>query len=97
MRRWAPKYEALKAAYTETKLSKSKRQARHFRCAECEGEFTQKDVQVDHKEPIGSCDTWDEFIDRLFCEAKNLQVLCKPCHKIKTKKERLENQKDAGN
>ena len=92
MRRWAPKHEALKNAYTTTKLSKSKRQAKHYRCASCEEEFTSTNVQVDHREPIGKCKTWDEFIERLFCEVENLQVLCKPCHKEKTKKERLENQ-----
>lgn len=30
---------------------------------------------------------WNVYIDALFCEVKNLQVLCKPCHKIKTLKE----------
>jgi 5-methylcytosine-specific restriction endonuclease McrA len=62
--------------------------AKHYKCASCEKEFTSTNVQVDHIEAIGSCSTWDEFIDRLFCEKENLQVLCKPCHKIKTKKEK---------
>lgn len=90
-RRWAPKYDALKRAYTETKLSKSKRQAKHYRCASCQNEFTSKDVQVDHIVAMGHCDTWDEFIEGLFCEADNLQILCKPCHLIKSKKEKVEN------
>ena len=45
---------------------------------------------MDHVVPIGTEKTWDEFIDGLFCEGSNLQVLCVPCHKIKTLKERNE-------
>lgn len=89
MRRWPPKFEALKLAFAGTKVNpKTKRKAKHFTCAECEKEFVQANVQVDHKVPIGSCKTWDEFIEKLFCETDNLQVLCKPCHKKKTKEER---------
>ena len=92
MRRWPPKYEALAAAKTEKKINhKSKRLAQHYQCALCKEEFTQKDVQVDHKKPVvpkTGFTTWDTYIKRLFCDVKNLQVLCKPCHKIKTKEER---------
>lgn len=62
--------------------------AQHYRCAACKEEFTQKDVEVDHTIPIGKDKTWDEFIDGLFCEQENLQVLCKPCHKVKSLKEK---------
>jgi 5-methylcytosine-specific restriction endonuclease McrA len=88
MRRWPPKWDALKEACTGAKVNKkTKRLGRHYECAVCGGEFPQAGVQVDHKVPIGSCKTWDEFIQKLFCEKDNLQVLCKPCHKKKTKKE----------
>lgn len=65
--------------------------AQHYHCAGCGGEFTSKDVQVDHKKPVvdpkqGFKD-WDLFINNLFCESDNLQVLCTDCHKKKTKKE----------
>jgi hypothetical protein len=36
---------------------------------------------------------WDVYIDRMFCEIENLQVLCKPCHKIKTDQEKLERKR----
>lgn len=87
-RRWPPKYLALKDAYTSTKINrKSGRKARHFACACCKGSFPAKEVQVDHIEPIGKDLDWNTFIERLFCEKENLQVLCKPCHKEKTKRE----------
>lgn len=28
--------------------------------------------------------SWDEFINRLFCEQSGFQLLCSDCHKIKT-------------
>lgn len=88
-RRWGPKYQTLNAAKTEKKTNvKSGRLAQHFLCATCNKEFVAKDVQVDHIIPIGTEKTWDQFIDGLFCEEDNLQVLCIPCHKIKTKAEK---------
>lgn len=92
-RKWPPKFAVLKSAATERKTNpKSGKLAMHYRCAACDIDFPAKDVQVDHIKPIVSVSTgfktWDDFIDKLFCEAKNLQVLCKPCHKTKTGKER---------
>jgi 5-methylcytosine-specific restriction endonuclease McrA len=88
-RRWGPKYSVLNAAKTEKRINpKSGRVAQHFLCAICGGEFTATNVQVDHIRPIGFDKTWDEFIDGLFCEADNLQVLCTGCHSEKTKSER---------
>jgi 5-methylcytosine-specific restriction endonuclease McrA len=92
-RRWPPKYETLNEAKTEKKINpKTGRLAQHFSCKECKTDFPQKEVAVDHKKPIvdpkvGFVD-WDTFIERLFCEKKNLQVLCKSCHGEKTKKEK---------
>ena len=88
-RRWGPKYQTLNEAKTEKKVnSTTGRVAQHFLCAECQKDYPQKQVEVDHIVPIGTEKTWDEFINGLFCEADNLQVLCKPCHKIKTLKEK---------
>lgn len=93
MRRWPPKWEALADAYVGKKVnSKTKRASKHYKCAGCGEGFPQAQVEVDHKEPVVDPKTgfisWDIFISRLFCEKENLQVLCKDCHKIKTKKER---------
>ena len=92
-RRWPPKYNTLNAAKTEKKINeKTGRMAQHYRCAMCQQEFTNKDVQVDHIKPVvdpkKGFKNWDVFINNLFCDADNLQVLCIPCHKIKTKKEK---------
>lgn len=94
-RRWPPKFDTLKDAYTGRKVNpKTGREAKHYRCALCDGEFVQSQVQVDHKVPIRDWSDWSKAIEALFCEASNLQVLCKPCHKEKTKKERSENKQD---
>lgn len=91
-RRWPPRYETLNAAKTSKKINKkTKRLAQHYLCAICEDEFPATQVQVDHIKPVvdpkkGFKD-WNTFIKRLFCPADNLQVVCKPCHKVKTKEE----------
>jgi 5-methylcytosine-specific restriction endonuclease McrA len=91
MRRWPPKWEALKEAALGRKVNKkTNKLAMHYKCAACEGEFTSTNVEVDHIEPVVAStgfESWDVYIDRLFCEKENLQVLCKPCHKAKTKEE----------
>jgi len=88
-RRWQPKWECLNEAKTEKKVNpKTGRIAQHYQCTSCGDEFTAKDVQVDHLVPIGKNRSWDEFVNLLFCEKDNLQVLCKGCHAIKTKEER---------
>ena len=87
-RRWPPKYTTLKSAYVERRRNKTtNRLANHYGCAKCKGTFPQREVQVDHITPIGKGLTWNRFIEALFCEAENLQVLCKVCHKEKTKNE----------
>lgn len=91
-RRWPPKYETLNDAFTETKINKNTgRLAKHYKCNKCKKEFTSSNVEVDHIKPVSSLTgftTWDDYIKALFCSKENLQVLCKPCHKEKTKKER---------
>jgi 5-methylcytosine-specific restriction endonuclease McrA len=92
-RRWAPKYETLNDAKTEKKVNtKTGRVAQHFQCNGCGKEFTAKDMEVDHikpvVDPVKGFTSWDDFIDKLFCEKKNLQALCKSCHKTKTIKEK---------
>lgn len=92
-RKWPPKYQCLNDAKTEKKVNtKTGRVAQHFKCATCSFDFPAKNVQVDHIEAIGVERTWDEFIQGLFCEQDNLQVLCVPCHKEKTKQEKVKKQ-----
>jgi hypothetical protein len=65
--------------------------------------YTMKNVEmcsicVDHIDPVVDpkegfiC--WDTYINRLYCDESNLQVLClNPCHKEKSKRERLIREK----
>lgn len=86
--KWPPRLEVLKEARTEKKTNpKTGRLAQHYECAICLGEFTLPNMNVDHIDPVGTCKTWDTYIKRLFCEKDNLQTICKPCHKEKTRKE----------
>jgi hypothetical protein len=52
---------------------------------------------VDHISPVVDPKkgfvSWDVYITRMFCEIDGLQVMCKPCHKIKTAEEKLERKK----
>ena len=92
-RRWPAKYETLNNAKTEKRENiKTGRVAQHYQCNVCGLEFTNTNMEVDHIEPIvnpkvGFVD-WNTFVTRLFCDADNLQAICKPCHKIKSKKEK---------
>jgi 5-methylcytosine-specific restriction endonuclease McrA len=97
-RRWPPKFKALKEAFVGRKTNKKTgKLAMHYKCAKCKKHFVATDVQVDHVLPVVDPKVgfigWDSFIDRIFCEIENLQVLCKPCHKVKTEEEKAERKK----
>lgn len=51
-----------------------------------------KNVAVDHIVPVVDVEegftTWDNYIERMFCEEDNLQLICSICHDKKTKAER---------
>lgn len=71
-----------------------------FICAIC-GTVGLKSTQiaVDHIMPVinptaGFVD-FNEYLDRLFCEESNFQVLCTTCHTIKTNAENEIRREDA--
>lgn len=69
----------------------NKRQKFEYQCNQCKGWFPEKQINVDHIEPAGSLNCAADlpgFVERLFCEQDNLQVLCEACHDIKTKNEK---------
>ena len=103
--RWPPKHHVLKAARVGRGL---------YKCSVCEtvgppklspekGKTRKRNnAVVDHIHPVVPVDTgfttWDSFINNLFCEAHNLQVLCYECNKKKGAEERehrKENKKHA--
>lgn len=62
-------------------------------CAHCKHEVRNKDMHMDHIEPVINPKTgfvdWNTFIDRLFCDIDGWQVLHKSCHSEKTIKENI--------
>ena len=99
--RWPGKYSAIKAAYVKTGINPATgRMCKLHKCQQCGNLFPQSGVAVDHIEPVVPiCGfdekgflgyDWDELIRRLFCEVDGLQVLCTPCHKLKSSDERAE-------
>ena len=86
LRRIAYKWKPRKECYVNARVSRGK-----YRCAYCGELFGPKDIQIDHIIPVidphqGFVD-WDTYIERLFSPLENYQVLCKPCHTIKTNAE----------
>lgn len=92
-KRWPPKYEVKNAAKLGKKTNPATgRVAEFFECAICKGDFTNKDVEVDHINPVVDPSTgfkdWNTFIERLFCGPNNYQLVCKGCHKKKSAEEK---------
>lgn len=91
-RRWAPIQSTKKKARIRRGI---------YQCASCNTEVPatkihngkrSNNIFVDHIKPVVDPHkgfiTWDEYIERLYCEEDNLQVLCKHCHDVKSKQER---------
>jgi len=69
----------------------NKRQKFEYQCNECKNWYQEKLINVDHIVPAGSLNCANDlptFVERLFCETNNLQVLCEACHNVKTQNER---------
>ncbi len=90
--RWGPISNCLRDARVERGV---------YLCAGCKEEVPAtikvgrkrvKNAHVDHILPIVDPDTgfvsYDMLIERMFCEADNLQVLCNECHTTKTNDEK---------
>ncbi len=55
-----------------------------YSCAGCGQIVPNKEIEVDHVSPVveptqGFVD-WNTYVARLFCDASNLQCLCRACH-----------------
>jgi 5-methylcytosine-specific restriction endonuclease McrA len=56
-------------------------------------------MAVDHRIPLVPIDktledmSWDEVVERLWCDVSNLQLICTPCHKLKSSQERKQRKK----
>jgi hypothetical protein len=58
-----------------------------YKCAKCGEIYRRKEIEVDHITAVGRFKDFDTYIERLFCDSNKLAVLCKSCHKEKTKKD----------
>lgn len=92
-RKWPAKFQTLEEAKTEKRINeKSGRLAQFYKCNACKQEFTNKEVEVDHiipvVDPVQGFVDWNTYIERMFSERDNYQVLCVTCHKKKSKLER---------
>ena len=92
--RWRPKNEVKKAARHHVKLAgHTARLVFHVKCAECNNLVPETDSAVDHINPIVDpaigFESWDKFIENLYCEEEGLQVLCTTCHHKKTQAEKV--------
>lgn len=63
-----------------------------YRCAHCDGLFKAADIEVDHKMGENPCNTLEDVAQYarslLGVSWDDLQILCKPCHLVKTYQER---------
>lgn len=104
--RRSPMYnQALKQAKREVRITgKTKDNIRRikFKCAICGELFDKKEVDCDHVKPVipleglpilNGLPDCNVYIARLFCSVDNLQVLCKQCHKVKSKQENQERKR----
>jgi hypothetical protein len=86
-RYWKPMQLALEKA-SRPSQSLNKRIKKEYQCAKCEKWYKRADVEIDHKEECGSLSNYEDivpFIQRLTKENIDAyQILCKPCHKLKT-------------
>lgn len=72
----------------------NKRQRFEYQCNTCKEWFPDKEINVDHIIPAGTLRSANDlpgFVERLFCEVDNLQVLCSNCHNKKTQNEKSKN------
>ena len=87
---WKPVSECKNLARRAYKGA-NKRQKWEYQCNKCKGWFKSDEVNVDHIEPAGSLNCANDlpaFVESLFCEQDNLQVLCTVCHNEKTNLEK---------
>lgn len=90
--RWWKPIAQCKAKSKRAYKGPLKRQKFEYQCNDCKGWFPDKLVNVDHIFPAGTLKCADDlpaFVERLFCEEDNLQVLCSKCHNRKTQNEKI--------
>lgn len=67
----------------------NKKYRTYIKCQRCGSIVDKNNKQVDHIIPVEPSSSWDEYIQKLFCDVSNLQCLCLTCHKEKTYNENI--------
>jgi 5-methylcytosine-specific restriction endonuclease McrA len=89
--RWWKPIAECKAKAKRKYNGPNKRQKFEYQCNQCKDWFSDKNINVDHIIPAGTLTNANDlpgFVERLFCEVDNLQVLCENCHNKKTQDEK---------
>lgn len=92
--RWWKPIKACKEKARRPYRGINKRQKFEYQCNSCKNWFPEKTINVDHIIPAGSLNCAQDlssFVEKLFCEEDNLQVLCESCHNFKTQQEKTKN------
>lgn len=89
LRRASLRFKLKGGLYPRTQAKQAARIERGlYKCASCLEAFKEKDTVVDHIHPVvaleGDDYDWNTFINRLYVPAEGLQILCIPCHDIKS-------------
>lgn len=87
LRRLSYQWPEMREATSKARVERGK-----YKCAGCGGIFGPKEINRDHIEPVDDphtgFTTWDNYIERLFCAADGIQILCsETCHKYKSSRE----------
>lgn len=91
---WKPAQACKKAARLPDKMVNPATGKLCFasKCAACGKACLEKEVQIDHIEPVVDPHEgfvgWDKYIERMYPEVDGFQALCPDCHKEKTDRER---------
>ena len=89
--KWPPRTRALMKSRRISQLADKRTKYEH-QCNHCKEWFKKSAVQVDHIVPKGKYSKQRFFIwlERLLCPEDGFQVLCVPCHLVKTNKEKAD-------
>lgn len=98
-RYWKPMQLALEAA-SRPSQSINKRIKKEYQCNHCKKWYKRTDVEIDHVSEVGSLSCYEDvipFIKNLTQEnISSYQILCKPCHLIKSNNYRQLKKKTNG-
>lgn len=91
--KWPPAQHAWKLAQRPSQLD-DKRVKFEYQCKDCGGWFKRKDCENNHIVPSGVMmtgmdhSTIGDYVDRSFSSIDGYEILCKPCHLLKTTQQR---------